>query len=302
METTTGETGEIKLDHASGEATRFYRQLPGHALIGMESTGNCQWFVEMAAAAGHDLWIGDAAKIRACEVRAQKHDRRDAALILKLLLEGRFPRIWIPSREEKDLRQLLIHRYKLVRIRAQVKNGLQHLAMNQGVLRKQRLWSKAGQKMLCELPLAPWASRRREPHCTSSPATCLREPEHGWSTPFSTRRSSVRLHSSEQENRRPVLVACGVLFGLELALLETRKLGTSPETTPASSSEMYEAISKLIFDRLDQLITLCQAPIKRDLLVYNAQLARYELLRSVRQQAAISGPNDYEIQAHSDFE
>ena len=94
----------------------------------------------------------------------------------------------------------------------------------------------------------------------------------------------------------------GVLFGLELALLESRKLGTSRETTPASSSDMYEAISKLIFDRLDQLITLCQAPIKRDLLVYNAKLARYELLRSVRQQAAISGPNEYEIQAHSDFE
>jgi transposase len=60
------------------------------------------------------------------------------------------------------MRQLLIHRYKLVRIRAQVKNGLQHLAMNQGVLRKRRLWSRAGQKVLCELPLRPWASRRRE--------------------------------------------------------------------------------------------------------------------------------------------
>jgi hypothetical protein len=45
----------------------------------MESTGNCQWFVEMAVKLGHELWIGDAAKIRACEVRAQKHDRRDAA-------------------------------------------------------------------------------------------------------------------------------------------------------------------------------------------------------------------------------
>jgi len=43
-------------------------------------------------------WIGDAAKIRASDVRAQKHDRRDAALILKLLREGRFPRIWTPVR------------------------------------------------------------------------------------------------------------------------------------------------------------------------------------------------------------
>jgi transposase len=78
-----------------------------------------------------------------------------------LLAEERFPRIGVPSREEKDLRQLLIHRYKLVRIRAQVKNGLQHLALNQGLQRKKRLWSEAGQKALCELPLAPWASRRR---------------------------------------------------------------------------------------------------------------------------------------------
>jgi len=162
METTTGETGEVKLEHASGEATRFYQRLAGPALIGMESTGNCQWFVEMATTAGHDVWVGDAAKIRASDVRRQKHDRRDAALILKLLLEGRFPRIWTPSGEEKDLRQLLIHRYKLVRLRATTKNELQHLAMNQGVTKKRKLWSKAGEQVLRELALKPWASRRRE--------------------------------------------------------------------------------------------------------------------------------------------
>src|SRR6202166_1665611 len=162
VDTLTGETEEGRGDHASGEAEKFYRQLAGPAVIGMESTGNCQWFVEMATTAGHEVWIGDAAKIRASEVRQQKNDRRDAALILKLLLEGRFPRIWTPSGEEKDLRQLLIHRYKLVRIRVQVKNELQHLAMNQGVTKRQKLWSKTGEKVLRELPLAPWTSRRRE--------------------------------------------------------------------------------------------------------------------------------------------
>jgi len=162
LETTTGETGELPLPHASGEAERFYRQLPGHALIGMEATGNCQWFVEMLARLGHELWVGDAAKIRASDPRQQKHDRRDAELILKLLLEGRFPRIWVPSSEEKDLRELLIHRYKLVCLRAQVKNELQHLAMNQGITKKRKLWSKAGERVLRELPLRPWSSRRRE--------------------------------------------------------------------------------------------------------------------------------------------
>ncbi len=156
------ETGENKLVHGPGEVERFYRRFPAPALIGMESTGNCQWFVEMLAALGHEVWIGDAARIRASDARQQKHDRRDAALLLRLLLEGRFPRIWTPSSQQKDLRQLLIHRHKLVRLRAQVKNELQHLALNQGVQKKRRLWSAAGQKLLRELPLRPWAGRRRE--------------------------------------------------------------------------------------------------------------------------------------------
>jgi transposase len=112
----------------------------------MESTGTCQWFVEMATTAGHDVWIGDAAKIRASDPRKPKHDRRDATLILKLLLAGGF-RGFGPLRvKNKDLRQLLIHRHKLVRLREQVKNELQRLAMNQGVTKKQRLWSKAGER------------------------------------------------------------------------------------------------------------------------------------------------------------
>ena len=162
VDTETGETEEHKLVHAPGEAEKFYRRFAAPALIGMESTGNSQWFVEMATAAGHEVWIGDAAKIRASDVRQQKHDRRDAALLLQLLVEGRFPRIWTPSSEQRDLRQLLIHRHKLVRLRANVKNELQHLALNQGVQKKQRLWSAAGQKLLHEIPLKPWAGRRRE--------------------------------------------------------------------------------------------------------------------------------------------
>jgi len=158
----TGETEEVKLVHAPGETEKFYRQFPAPARIELESTGNCQWFVDLLTNLGHEVWIGDAAKIRASDVRQQKHDRRDAALLLKLLVEGRFPRIWTPSREVKDQRQLLIHRYKLVRVRAKVKNELQHLALNQGVQRKRKLWSEAGQKLLREIPLQPWAGRRRE--------------------------------------------------------------------------------------------------------------------------------------------
>ncbi len=162
MNRETGEAGDQKLVHEPGAVEKFYRQFPAGTRIGMEATGNCQWFVDLVTGLGHKVLVGDAAKIRASDSRQQKHDKRDARLLVQLLAEDRFPEIWVPSREQKDLRQLLIHRYKLVRIRAQVKNGLQHLAMNQGVMKKQKLWSKAGEKVLRELPLAPWASRRRE--------------------------------------------------------------------------------------------------------------------------------------------
>jgi transposase len=162
LDSETGETGEHKLVHASGEAKQFYQQLAAPALIGMEATGNSQWFVELVEDLGHAIWIGDAAQIRASYVRKQKTDKRDAAHILKLMLENRFPRLWTPDREQRDLRQLVLHRHKLVEIRSRVKNELQHLSLNRGVQRKCRLWSQAGQKMLRELPLKPWASCRRE--------------------------------------------------------------------------------------------------------------------------------------------
>ena len=162
VDTETGECGERKLVHAGGEAKMFYQQLGAPALIGMEATGNSQWFLELVEDLGHAIWIGDAAQIRASYVRKQKTDKRDAAHILKLLVERRFPRLWTPDREQRDLRQLVLHRHKLVEIRSRVKNELQHLSMNKGMQKKATLWSQAGQKMLRELPLKPWASCRRE--------------------------------------------------------------------------------------------------------------------------------------------
>src|SRR5208337_5440854 len=162
FDSSTGEIVERKLLNGNGEAERFYRSLPVPSLVGVESCGNSQWFVELVEQLGHEVWIGDASQIRARYVRKQKTDKRDAAHILKLLIEGRFPRLWAPDAFVRDLRQLLIHRHKLVEIRARVKNGLQHLAMNRGMQKKARLWSVAGQKAFGELPLEGWAACRRE--------------------------------------------------------------------------------------------------------------------------------------------
>jgi len=158
FDSATGEIREQKLEKGNGEAERFYRSLPSPARVGLEACGNTQWFEDLLDGLGHEVWIGDAAEIRASYVRKQKTDRRDAAHILKLLIEDRFPRLWRPSQAERDLRQLLIHRHRMVGIRTRVKNGLQHLMLNRGVQLKQKLWSEAGQKVLRELPLEGWAA------------------------------------------------------------------------------------------------------------------------------------------------
>jgi transposase len=95
-------------------------------------------------------------------VRKQKTDRQDAEHLLRLLVENRFPRIWVPSPENRDLRQLLWHRHRLVQMRTRVKNQLQAIALNEGLRRKKGLWSKPGRAQFETLPLAPWSGRRRQ--------------------------------------------------------------------------------------------------------------------------------------------
>jgi len=158
----TGEIAERRLVNGNGEAERFYGELPAPSLIGLESCGNSPWLIDLLQQLGHEVWVGDAAQIRASYVRKQKTDKRDAAHILKLLLQDRFPRLWRPDAATRDLRQLLIHRHKLVEIRTRVKNGLQHLMLNRGVQKKRTLWSQAGQQALRELPLQGWAAQRRQ--------------------------------------------------------------------------------------------------------------------------------------------
>ncbi len=157
----SGEMQEKRLRHRD-EAEQFYIALPAPARVGMEACGHYPWFEQVLEKCGHELWLGDAAKIRAGVVRKQKTDRRDAEHILELLIADRFPRIWTPSLEERDARQLLVHRHKLVVRRTQVKNQLQAMALSHGVQKKWKLWSEAGRAELEKLPLLPYAAARRK--------------------------------------------------------------------------------------------------------------------------------------------
>src|SRR5438552_18310033 len=121
----------------------------------MEASGHARWFERLLA-------DGDAAEIRTKRVRKQKTDRQDAQLILSLLLEDRFPRIWVPSWENRDLRQLLWHQHRMVQARTRIMNQLQAVALNEGRRCKKQLWRERGREQLESFRLAPWASRRSE--------------------------------------------------------------------------------------------------------------------------------------------
>ncbi len=163
VDTDTGELQERRLQHRE-EAEKFYRDLAAQGMkvrVGMEASGQARWFERLLAELNFELWIGDAAEIRTKRVRKQKTDRQDAQLILKLMLKDDFPRIWVPSWENRDLRQLLWHRHRMVQARTRIMNQLQAVALNEGLRCKKRLWREAGREQLEAFRLAPWASRRR---------------------------------------------------------------------------------------------------------------------------------------------
>ena len=164
VNTDTGELSERRLAHRE-EAEHFYRDLKQEnpaARVGMESSGHSRWFERLLHELGLELWIGDPAEIRTKRVRKQKTDRQDAQLIMQLMLENRFPRIWVPDAENRDLRQLLWHRHRMVQMRTRVMNQLHVVPLNEGLRRKKALWRPAGRKELESIVLAPWASRRRQ--------------------------------------------------------------------------------------------------------------------------------------------
>ena len=159
-----GETGTViekTLKHEGETVRAFYASLPAPVVVGIEATGSMGWFLRLMEELGIECRVGHPSAIRKAETRRQKHDRRDAALLLQLLREGRFPAIWMPSPEERDLRSLLLHRHQWVRMRTRVQNALHAIALAHGIRRGHALWNREGQALLASLPLSPHTADRR---------------------------------------------------------------------------------------------------------------------------------------------
>src|SRR3984957_5636457 len=135
LDTATGEIVNLTLTHEGDNVREFYSSVPRPVRVGIEATGSMQWFLNLMEELGIECLVGHPAQIRAAAPRKQKNDRRDAELILKMLVEGRFPAIWLPSKELLDLRSLLRHRHQWVRLRVKLQNALQAIDLAHGLRR-----------------------------------------------------------------------------------------------------------------------------------------------------------------------
>jgi transposase len=154
-------THELKHQNKA-ELKAFYAQFSGPVLVGLEASGYSPWFEQMLAELGHEVWLGDAVEIRRRARRRQKNDRRDAELILDLLIHDEFPRIHRPTAKSREILRMLRYRHKLIKMRTIIKNSLQALSMQSGLSLRARLFTRAGLAQLQSATMSPMMQYQRD--------------------------------------------------------------------------------------------------------------------------------------------
>ena len=162
LDTSDGTTGQVVLDHEQDDIREFYSQFQGEVIIGIEASGYTNWFEELVEQLGHRLLVGDAGEIRLLARRRQKNDRRDAELLLELLVRQEFPTLYRSSKASRELLRQLRYRHKLVKLRTMVANTLHALALNAGLSLRAKLLTKGGRRQLRGLQLSAISQQQRE--------------------------------------------------------------------------------------------------------------------------------------------
>ena len=154
-DTGDGEIRLAQLDHRKDDVGEFYSKLGGEVIVGMEASGYSSWFEAMLEEAGHTVWMGHASEIRRRANWRQKNDRRDAELILEIMMRGDFPHVHRHNRESVEVLQMLRHRSRLIKMRTMISNSLQAIAIRSGVTDKRRMLSRSGQEGLSRARMTP---------------------------------------------------------------------------------------------------------------------------------------------------
>jgi transposase len=163
LKTETGVVTTHELKHSDKAALRaFYAELGGPTLVALEASGYSPWFESLLEELGHEVWLGHAAEIRRCARRRQKNDRRDAELILDLLIHDEFPKVHRPTPRSREILRMLRYRHKLVQMRTSIKNSLHCLAIQSGLSRQAQLFTKSGLQQLQTVSMSAVMQQQRK--------------------------------------------------------------------------------------------------------------------------------------------
>ena len=162
----TTDSGEIRfqqLYHQDKAALRdFYAQFQGQVIVGLEASGYSPWFERLLEELGCEVWLGHATEIRRRARWRHKNDRRDAELILDLMLHDEFPRLYLPPLQSREVLRMLRYRQKLIKLRTIGKNSLQALALQAGLAKGPQLFTKAGLQELRTAAMSPAMQWQRD--------------------------------------------------------------------------------------------------------------------------------------------
>src|SRR3954451_21319447 len=100
----------------------------------LEATYGWYWAVEVLQAAGATVHLAHPLGVKGFAYRRVKNDVRDAADLADLLRMGRLPEAYIATRYERELRELVRHRAKLVALRSGLKAQVHGVLAKQGQL------------------------------------------------------------------------------------------------------------------------------------------------------------------------
>jgi transposase len=166
LKTETGELVTAELKHQDKEQVRaFYQAFQGQVIIGLEASGYSPWFEAMLEQLGCEVWLGHATEIRRRARWRQKNDRRDAELILDLMLHQEFPRLHRPAVQSREVLRMLRYRQKLIKMRTMTKNSLQAIALQAGLAKGKRLFTQVGQAEFKDAAMSPVLQWQREHWC-----------------------------------------------------------------------------------------------------------------------------------------
>jgi len=140
----------------------FYAAFRGHVIVGLEASGYSPWFERLLEGLGCEVWLGHATEIRRRARWRQKNDRRDAELILDLMLHDEFPRLHRPTLQSREVLRMLRYRQKLIKIRTMSKNSVQALALQAGIAKRSALFSREGKQELEAALMSPAMQWQRE--------------------------------------------------------------------------------------------------------------------------------------------